>query len=81
MCAGLWLYRTLPVLDAGYLLYDYLGSSGWIKKSRKTKVTKKVEAPNPDAANEWLKGTFYGSTKPSRKGLKEFKKAADTRTS
>lgn len=75
----LWLLMLGLLGGGGYLLYNYLSSIGWIKKARKGKG-KKIEPRNEDSS-EWLKGTHYGTTKPSRKGSKELKKAAETKTS
>lgn len=50
----------------GWLGYQYLNNLGYIKKARKGRTGKKVEPTGNQDNTEWLKGTYYGSTKPSR---------------
>ena len=62
----LWLLLLGLAAGAGWLGYNYLTNSGYIKKTRKGRATRKPEATGPRDDTEWLKGTYYGSTKPSR---------------
>ena len=54
---------NVKLLFAGWLAYQYLSSQGYIRKTKK-KPSKKTDGTIDNA--EWLKGTYYGKTKPSR---------------
>lgn len=70
----LWLLLLSLLGGGGYLGYTYASSAGWIRKTRKSRSNKKVEPRNPDSNADWLKGTYYGTTKPSRKSSKDLKR-------